>query len=263
MKSFLRSLVPMALQVPVKYRVNRALGRMEPEVELLRYLVARGDRAIDVGGNRGVYAYALWRLGARVEVFEPNPICSDVLEAWSANKPYVAVHRVGLSDSKGEADLHIPVDTSGYEHDASASLGTKVAGRVRNERVPLSTLDSFAFNDVAFVKIDVEGHEDRTLLGAEALLGTQQPALLVEIEQRHIDRPITEVFDLVRSFGYEGWFLRDNQLAPLDWFVVERDQSTANFGTDGMPYLNNFLFLGRRHSVNGRYSRLQADWGMQ
>ena len=56
-------------------------------------------------------------------------------------------------------------------------------------------------------KIDVEGHEYSVIEGAEATLLASKPALLLEIEQRHIGRPINEVFDKILSMGYHGFFI--------------------------------------------------------
>ena len=56
LKNFFRDLLPERYQVPVKYHYNRIKSRLEPELDLLRFLVKENDLAIDVGGNRGIYA---------------------------------------------------------------------------------------------------------------------------------------------------------------------------------------------------------------
>ena len=86
LKSQIRDLLPMRYQVPAKYWFGWFRGALEEEMKILPLVIRRHDRVIDVGGNRGVYAYRLSRLGARVEVFEPNPICLDVLSSWAAGK---------------------------------------------------------------------------------------------------------------------------------------------------------------------------------
>jgi FkbM family methyltransferase len=91
-------------------------------MKFLGYLVRSQDLVVDVGGNRGIYAYQFWKLGARVEVFEPNPACSRVLSAWAAGKAGVNVHSLALSSHAGSANLHIPIDESGIKHDSSASI---------------------------------------------------------------------------------------------------------------------------------------------
>lgn len=257
LKTRLRDFLPPRCQVPAKYWYGRLRSGLEPEMRLLEALVVRGDRAVDVGGNRGVYAYRLWRLGARVEVFEPNPACLAVLGAWAAGKPAVRVHAVALSSRAGSADLHIPVDAGGTEHDASASIEHGGGDRARDVAVPLRTLDSFRFTDVRLVKIDVEGHEGDVIAGATETLSSARPALLVEIEQRHNSRPIAEVFRKVLDFGYRGFFLGPGGLTGLSAFDPGRHQPLEAFGaSDGRLYINNFLFLHARRLAAGEYPGL-------
>ena len=261
MKYFLRSLVPTSMQVPVKYMINKWRNQLEAELELLPFLVKHSEVVIDIGGNRGQYAYALWQLGSKVQVFEPNPACSRILMAWASNKDSVTVHPVGLSDKSGEAVLHIPVDEFGNEHDASASLGDGIAANTRDEKVLLSSLDNFTFGEVTFVKIDVEGHEYSVLNGGSKFFRRQRPTILVEIEQRHNDRPVDEIFDLIESWGYRGFFLRGKALIELEKFETRRDQKINDFDSNSENYINNFLFLSEERLTKGCYAELFSAWG--
>ncbi len=255
----LRVLVPQRHQVPAKFWYDWLRGHHEAEMAFLGSIVKSEDRAIDIGGNRGVYAYRLWRLGARVEVFEPNPACSNVLEAWAIGKPRVKVHTVALSSRPGSATLHIPVDESGVEHDASASIEHRGSTPVRDQLVALRTLDSYGFNGVTLIKIDVEGHENSVLEGAARTLWSSRPALLIEIEQRHHSKPLDEVFGKVLAFGYQGFFLAAKELRPLDQFDADRHQSMKHFVTRREAYINNFLFLHRSKLAGGDYRMLVEE----
>ena len=261
-KNRLREIVPVHYQVPIKYFVNALCGQLEVELKLLRWIVPRDSRVIDVGGNRGSYVYHLWRLGADVQVFEPNPDCSRVLSAWAVAKPRVHVHGVALSDQPGTATLHIPQDDAGIEHDASASLVHVDFPSARQVPVELRTLDSFGFADIGFIKIDVEGHESDVLQGARLTLQDSRPALLIEIEQRHNSRPIAEIFDWLSSDGYQGFYLDFGQLQPVSHFNLERDQSSAQFGLKRGRYLNNFLFLHDRRLDRGEYAQLMEKYAL-
>lgn len=260
LKNRIRDLVPVSFQVPAKYFINAFRGQLEPELKLLRSLVKQGERAIDVGGNRGVYAYKLYRLGVRVDVFEPNPLCMSVLSAWFFGKVGVNLHSFALSDTKGEADLNIPLDSVGIEHDASATLENTDFFALRKERVALRTLDSFGFDGVGFIKIDVEGHEYSVLRGAENLLRSQRPSVLVEIEQRHCQQPISSTFGLLEELSYKGFFLDKGRLLPLRYFDLDRDQQLENFGKPNKRYINNFLFLSQEHIKNGVYADSFRIW---
>ena len=263
LKKLVRDQLPGNWQVPAKYLYGWLCGTLEEEMKILGALVRSGDRVIDVGANRGIYAYQLWRLGAKVEVFEPNPTCLRVLQAWAALKPRVNVHSVALSDHAGSANLHIPIDASGLEHDASASIAHDGFAHTRHQLVSLQTLDSYAFEDVRLIKIDVEGHEYHVIEGAAETLLTSMPALLVEIEQRHCDRSINEVFEKILGFGYQGFFLGCSGLEGLVNFDVHRDQSLVNFENSNGRYINNFIFLHRHRLANGAYAHLMNAWAVK
>lgn len=257
LRTRIRDALPSGIQVPAKYWYGWALRALEPEMRILDCIVRPGERVVDVGGNRGVYAYKLWRLGCTVEVFEPNPPCCEILGAWIRGRDRVRLHSVALSYNHGEANLHIPVDAAGVEHDASASLEHDFAG-ARLQIVPTRTLDSFGFEGVSLIKIDVEGHEWRVLAGAARTIQVCEPALLVEIEQRHNAEAIGRIFESLESKGYLGYFLdpRAAGLRSVRDFSVDADQSIAHFGAGKGRYINNFLFLHRHRIADGRYRSL-------
>ena len=260
LKSQVRDLLPTWSQVPAKYWFGQFRGTLEEEMKFLKLIVREHDLVIDVGGNRGIYTYCLWKLGAKVQVFEPNPICNEVLSAWATGKSSVTLHSVALSSTEGSANLHIPIDESGVEHDASASIENIGFSHARDELVPLRTLDSYQFEDVKLIKIDVEGHEFAVLEGASMTLTSSRPAMLVEVEQRHNDRLISDVFEKILDFGYEGFFLHEDELTPLENFEVARHQSMENFGESKEPYINNFLFLHCDRLADGEYAELTANF---
>lgn len=261
LKILARELLPKRYQVPVKYWYGWLLGTLEVELDFLRLIVRNHDRVIDVGGNRGIYTYYLWRLGAKVEVFEPNPECARILTVWATGRPNMNVHSVALSSCAGSAHLHIPVDESGIEHDASASIENPGFAHARDLSVPLQTLDSYGFEGVQLIKIDVEGHEYSVIEGAASTITGSKPALLVEIEQRHNDRPISEVFGKIRGFGYQGFFMGREGLTPLENFNAEVHQSMDNFDHPNGRYINNFLFLHGSRLTNGQYDALVKERG--
>lgn len=253
-KGMVRDLLPARWQVPIKHLYLKVAGGLEPELGLLPLLIRPGDRALDIGANYGTYALTLARLGARVDLFEPNPAIAAILSAWARAKIGVVVHALALSDRSGTAELIIPGE-DGVEHDSSAALAGGAIASGRRVAVSLAPLDSLQITDVALIKIDVEGHEDAVLRGAGATIAASSPALIVEIEQRHISRPITAAFDDVLALGYRGWFLCDGALLPLVRFDAAQHQ---RFGEPGRPYCNNFIFLAEARILRGDYTAFLA-----
>ncbi|MCB1093191.1 MAG: FkbM family methyltransferase [Verrucomicrobiae bacterium] len=238
-----------ALPVAWERSLRRAWygGRaIEPEIRWLSRWCPPDKIAIDVGANRGDYALYLCRLAREVWCFEPNPGLARELRRLLAGQP-VRVENTGLGSAEGELILQIPC-VEGKEIHGWASVDRDFTGEswqgrpirhVRREPIRIRTLDSYGFQEVGFIKIDVEGHEFEVLRGAEALLRAQRPNLLVEIEQRHHGgRSIHEIFDWLADLGYAGHFLRDGKLRPLAEFDVATDQARPD--EDG--YLFNFYF---------------------
>jgi FkbM family methyltransferase len=211
-------------------------GRQEPELRRLDDYVPEGRAAVDVGAWLGPWTRALSRRASHVHAFEPQPrLAAHLAKVVAAN---VTVHEAAVGAEAGSALLAVD---DGPGRDALAHLvpePSAAALTVRQVR-----LDDLDLDDVGFVKIDVEGHELGVLQGAEALLRRCRPSLLVEVEQRHLPGPITEVFDWTAGRGWTGWFLRAGTWRPLATFDLERDQLQWVERLPTPAYVNNFLFL--------------------
>lgn len=239
------NLIPSSLQVPAYFYLQRLIGTTEKEVTELKKLVPRKKIAIDIGANKGTYAYPLSRLSAGVEAFEPQPLLADMLEKFYGK---INVHRVALSDKRGDLDLHIPV-VNGVTLTGLATF-LPVKGEQIIMKVPLMMLDDFNFVNIGFIKIDVEGFEREVLDGAKETIKRERPVLLIEIEQRLLNNPMEEVFEKVINYGYRGQFLFENKLLPLSDFSFEKYQKpylgSVSRGNDAEirgKYINNFFFI--------------------
>ncbi len=227
------ALVPLPWRVPFRYRAQRLVGGLEPEMVLLPRLVPRDKLAVDIGGNRGTYAYALSRLARQVVSFEPVPTCTRLLTAWSRRTPNVVIHECGLGDHEDTLVLHVP-RVNGSLTTTRASFA-RVDGDGEDLSVPIKTLDQFELQDVGFVKIDVEGFEYSTLQGARTTLERWRPNLLVEIDaQVQSAEDFARTFDLLHELGYDAHYLAGEALQPCDATVQTK-----------VPPATNYVFLPR------------------
>jgi hypothetical protein len=80
-------------------RITEEARSGEPELAILAKLVSRGGTAIDVGANRGVFAYALTDIADCVVAFEPNPDYA-FFARWML-RGRAEVHEVALSEESG------------------------------------------------------------------------------------------------------------------------------------------------------------------
>lgn len=220
----------------------------EVELAFLDRIVAAGAVTVDVGANCGLYTRALARLSRRVHAFEPSAKMAALLRRTSAAN--VQVHGIALSDRVGEAELLIPQGENGAVH-GLASLEPQLARAVpvcAVQPVPVARLDAVMQDDVAFVKIDVEGHELNVLAGATSVIERCRPVFLVEAEDRHRANATASVFEFFRRRGYEGFFLDDGDVLAVDQFDAALFQDPASLLPNGgrrkaAAYVNNFFFF--------------------
>jgi FkbM family methyltransferase len=220
----------------------------EQELSYLDRIVPPGAVTVDVGANCGLYTRKLARLSRQVYAFEPSHQMANLLRRTSASN--VSIYEIALSDQTGNAELFIPQD--GHQLIFGlASLERAVNGAsksVASVNVPTARLDAIVRQDVAFVKIDVEGHELNVLNGAIELLEQSQPVFLVEAEDRHRDKATRSIFDFFEARSYRGFFLKDGAAVSTRQFSPAELQDASVLLPDGgrkrgRSYVNNFFFF--------------------
>jgi FkbM family methyltransferase len=231
------ALIPPRLYM---WRLLRKHARSgEAELKLLPNLVARDKIAVDIGANKGVYAHTLAGLCKHVHAFEPNPKIFRILtRVLPAN---VTAHHVALSDRDGNAELVIPAHTAGGYSNQGASLDPRkkqAAFGYGTVAVGARTLDSYEFHNVGFIKIDVEGFEGAVMQGAMATIRRERPVVLIEIEERHIERPIETALADLAALGFEVSFVRDGRITSISEMDPDADHR-HRYGRPG--YVFNFI----------------------
>ncbi|MGD1900505.1 MAG: FkbM family methyltransferase [Phormidesmis sp.] len=241
---------PKSLRLPLEYESRKFKNTIENEILILENLIPKSGRAIDIGANRGLYTYKLSQICDYVESFEPQPACADIIYAYTRRfRQNVTVHNCALSNFKGTSNLKIPVIQGRMRRSQATGLASlnDLAQACDELSVPVCRLDDYNFSDVVFIKIDVEGHEQKVLEGACETLMREKPVLLVEIEQRHLGEiPMTTVFDDILSLGYTGQFLINTEMKDIREFSYEVHQrpflSQIMASAESGVYVNNFVF---------------------
>ncbi|MDZ7917280.1 MAG: FkbM family methyltransferase [Rhodococcus sp. (in: high G+C Gram-positive bacteria)] len=202
-------------------RLGRRSPWIEPEVEGLDHHVNRGDVCVDVGAEYGLYTVVLAAITGptgRVVAVEPHPSLARwlTLVARVLRIEAVTVVDAALSDSPGSTELSVPrrnflpVHGRSYVLSGASNDGANTEfSTSRLSTVRMQTLDEMCrsnqLNKVHFVKADVEGAELAVLHGGIGVLRESRPTVLVEIEQRHLDRYDRKVNDIVDFLGNEGY----------------------------------------------------------
>lgn len=139
--------------------------------------IRHGSTVLDVGANRGDWARGIHKQlngDVRLFLFEPQEACFAHLETLTGNGTVLIKAAVGETD--GQSILYSPGDGWG-----NASLhvrkDTYFAGQnFAPQMVDVISIDTFlstnAIDSVAFLKMDIEGHELFALRGAFNALST-------------------------------------------------------------------------------------------
>lgn len=242
-RNLLEKFIPKPIQVPIIYNYQKFKKALEPEIFYLSNFIDSRKRVIDIGANEGLYTYALSKMGKIVESFEPQVQCAEKIRAYSHifNKN-INVYQVGLSNEKSLLNLYTPIIDNIVAHPLGSLSKPQDDTQYKIEKIQIHKLDNYNFNDVSFIKIDVEGHESEVIEGAKQTILREKPVLLVEIEQRHIKVDIQNVFKQILSLGYEGSFLLNEEFLPIDNFSYEIHQKSYLTNTTVNKYINNFIF---------------------
>ena len=141
-----------------------------------------GKTIIDIGANNGNFAVDFAHLvgdNGMVHSFEPQRIiyyqsCANIFLNGLDN---VYCHNVAIGDSNG----HVYIDSPDYHNKENVNFGDVRIGK-SGDRIEQKVLDSYEFNDVVFIKIDVQGYESFVIDGAEKIIAKHRPYLFVEFE---------------------------------------------------------------------------------
>ena len=162
------------------------------------------------------------------------------------------VHNFALSNTTGTQTIRVPY-INGERFDSRATLGSHSelhqtgADEIPVRLFPLDAIaKDLALDSLGFMKIDVEGHEHAVLEGATQTIDRFKPLLLVEIEARHHEFPITDIFATLETLRFRGHYVDAESFTLRETadFDAQRDQNEDDLvARQWVRYLNNFFFV--------------------
>ena len=176
--------------------------------------VSNRDVALDIGAHVGIWSMRLAQNFKRVIAFEPVP---KHIECWKRNMSNFiseqsewgnisTLETVALGHENGTATMKVPNTTN----TGMASLVYEIFNQRTGARwvqpgwdnfpeiqVETRTLDSYEFDQLDFMKIDVEWFEYRVIEGAMSTIQKFKPIIYIECHD-------INVYPLLLSLGYKS-----------------------------------------------------------
>jgi len=238
------------LHDPAVSRPLLLAGDYEPHVaHTLLGLLRTDTHFLDVGANVGYFSLlAATRCPqGRVYAVEPDPQNFRLFSASIALnglRERISAVQTAASDEDGLAmlsDLGNPENRGArFTAKTRSALEAHVHGPAPTfTEVRMARLDRlFAGERIDVLKIDVEGHEPPALRGAEGLLSTYKPAILLEFSPGNIiniaSEPPETMLQFLRGLGYR-------------WQVISDDGRLGVPETDSAALVQRLQASGEHH----------------
>ena len=196
-------------------------------VKLVGYLLGSSSVALDLGGNIGTHSITMSNLVKEGEVitFEPQSLTFSILQNnLLLNKcKNVTPYRFACSDENYKTISMQPfsfVTEPGGDHVNNGALRVDL-NSFSGDLALTRTIDSFNFEKLDFIKIDIQGSEVKALRGAQSTISKFKPYMFLEIEEIHLQAMRSsskELIELVLSFQYVLYRIENNY--PCDHICV-------------------------------------------
>jgi FkbM family methyltransferase len=148
---------------------------------------------LDIGANFGVMGMALRANGFTVASFEPQPLVFELLKSNVNSMCF----NCGLGSEEGTAKMG---KLRYSERNNIGGLGIGTVSPFGTIDVSVKTLDSFEFENVGFMKVDVEGFEEKVLIGGRSTILRDKPIMYIEDDRAENSASLHR---MIRSLGYE------------------------------------------------------------
>ncbi len=200
------------LKLPAKYIRYFPSTYEHDNFAFMKSCCREGATVLDIGAHIGLFSAIAARVTGeqgRVYAFEPAPATFPVLEQT------IRINQLGnricaVNQAMGGEVGSITFYVSDDEADNSNSLvAYKQDRKLNGVEVQMNTVDHFAdsmhLERIDFIKIDVEGAEYDTLLGARRILATHRPCCILAIHPEPIEKKgdsLEAIYDLLVELNY-------------------------------------------------------------
>ncbi len=220
-------------------RVVRGMLRGAHPSEIMRlemeWLKRKGIKTIiDVGANTGQFSMAAEFLfqNAKIYAFEPLPACFKILQEKILNKSHVKAFNVAIGNQNSEETI--------WESSFAKSSSMLPMGDTHKTNFPWTAgakpqivrvaklddyLDEMEIIPPLLLKIDVQGYEDKVLLGASNILGMTDIIIIevsfIPLYEDQVMFP--QIYKILTEAGFEFAGNLGQRDSPIDGSILQAD----------------------------------------
>lgn len=154
---------------------------------------------IDIGASVGHTSLPFINLFEKIYCFEPNPNSYKEL----VKNENLTCYNLALGDVEEIKDLVMNDVTGNPEHGSLSETRNKDWANGERFKVQVKRLDDFKFDNVDFIKIDVEQYELQVVTGGIKTIKKFKPTIFFENKRNEADNVILLLLDL--GFTVKKW----------------------------------------------------------
>jgi FkbM family methyltransferase len=188
-------------------------SREHETMVIFKDLISPNNVVVEVGGHIGYisifFSHLVGSNGSLI-VFEPGTNNLPYIAENIKNAPFKnhTIKQIAVGQMEGTATFYeddltgqnnsLVRDFDGFQNNSKNSF---VDAQIHEKTLKVTTLDvEFKDKTVDFIKIDIEGGEWPAILGAEKLIQTKNPILMVEIQADQ-----DAIFEFMNKHNYIGF----------------------------------------------------------
>lgn len=158
---------------------------------------------IDIGANFGIFTFSFSSINPTCQIHAFEPV-SDTFQLLSKSRSRydttnIFCHNTALGNFDGTTPIQYAPTNPGI-----SSISRKIDKSVQVD-INIKTLDSYNFQNISFIKIDVESYELEVLKGGQNTLINNDITLVIEIPKRNKNeiKHHNNCKNLLRKYGYK------------------------------------------------------------
>lgn len=181
---------------------------------------------VDAGSNFGYHSLLFSQfVNGSVYSFEPQPQNFTLLQKNINLNNTINIFSFEYALSDKDTKSKLPIISNNYQN---SNMGNFTINELTSNfyvKIESRLLDSFNFNNIDLIKLDVQGWEKKVLEGSRKTIAEYKPILIVELEDFQLEKANIDSGNLINylnEIGYDIYFLEYKY--PSDHVCVHYDK---------------------------------------